>query len=242
MIMGMPVSIDITNCKNEKHFTDAFNKLREIDLQFSPYKPDSELSKYRRGELSQDELSTDMLRIQESCAQYELLTKGYFSAYYDGNFEPSGYVKSWAIQQVANLFASKGIVTFLINIGGDILARSDGSKNWTIAIQDPISQSQLLGMINVKNGAVTTSGLYERGNHIINPLTKRTTKQLISASVYGKNIITADVLATTCIAMGKSKALSFMESQPGYEALLIDKKGRVYTTKRFINLKKQIVQ
>ncbi len=242
MIMGMPVSIEISDCKDEKHFSDVFNLLKDIDSQFSPYKPESELSKYRKGVLNQNELSAEMLSVQEACAQYELITDGYFSAYYDGTFEPSGYVKAWAMQKAANLLNSKGFVTFLINVGGDILARSDGHKTWKIALQNPTDKDKITGVINVKNGAIATSGLYQRGSHIVNPHTKRPAIQLLSVTVYGQNIISADIFATTCVAMGKNKALDFMEKQPGYEALVIDRKERAYTTKRFISLKKQIVR
>jgi FAD:protein FMN transferase len=233
-IMGMSVSIDIPEVDSDSIFDQIFDRLRAIDRQFSSFRADSEVSRYSRGELDDDiQLSLSLQQIKTACAAYERLTSGYFSAYFNGKFNPTGYVKGWAIQQVADILTKQGYGTYLINAAGDVLAASNGDRRWQIGLQHPTQRLQTIGAVSLKNGAVATSGTYERGRHIFNPHTKTAVDGIISATVCGLEIITADVLATTCVAMGLPLALGFMEAQFGYEALLIGLDGSVLMTSQF---------
>jgi thiamine biosynthesis lipoprotein len=220
IIMGTGVSLDIPEAKNDIIFTDVFELLKKIDARFSPYKADSELSKYQHGEIPQKNLSRDMKSIMAGCNEYELLTDGYFTANYSGKYDPTGYVKGWAIDRAGDLLKKQGYRTFCIGIGGDILASSDGDKVWSIGVQDPADNSKILNKLSISNGAVATSGNYERGAHIINPKTGRPADELLSITVIGPDIIKADVLATAGFAMGLAGA-TFVNKQPGYKALTI---------------------
>lgn len=240
--MGIPISIDIPKSRSELVFRLVFERLRAVDRQFSTYKPDSELSRYRRGEIIESGLSADMVVSKEYCAKFEDLTDGYFSAYYNGTFDPTGFVKGWAIQQAAGILAENNEGTYLINAAGDILASSVNDKVWSIGLQDPTDKQSTIGTINMRNGAVATSGTYERGAHINDPHTKKPVYELLSSTVWGPDIITCDVFATTCQAMGHRKALDFMELQQGYEAILVDNKGLAYMTSGFVSPKMQIAQ
>lgn len=224
-IMGIPISIDIPHCTDNRLFELVFTRLRQIDDKFSTYKPDSRLNRFLRGSVSLDK---EMRLIQKACEAYEHKTNGYFSAYYKGTFDPTGYVKGWAIQEVGNILKEKGVTTFLINAAGDIMAASSGEKTWNVSLQDPFSRLKTLGTITLKNGAIATSGTYERGQHIVNPHTKKPAATLVSASVYGKEIITADVFATACIAMGTKKAIHFINHQHGYGAFFVDNRGATF--------------
>jgi thiamine biosynthesis lipoprotein len=232
-IMGIPISIDVPEVTDDIAISAAFERLRTIDVMFSTYKQGSDVSRYQRGELARVDFSDDMQKVWHATNLFKRLTDGYFSAYYGGSYDPTGYVKSWAIQEAGSILEAAGITTYLINAAGDILGASAGKKTWNIALQDPFSRQQSLGTLTLTNGAVATSGTYERGQHITDPHTKQASTSLVSATVYGKNIITADVFATTCIAMGSEKAIDFMNAQKGYEALLIDSHGFVFATNGF---------
>lgn len=227
-IMGVPISIDIPDTANAELFELAFARLRQIDVTFSTYKPGSTLNQFLRGECK---LTKEMLQVKSACEAYEQQTEGYFSAYFQGFFNPTGYVKGWAVQEVGDMLQANGVQSFLINAAGDIMAASDGKKQWNISLQDPFLRTKTIGTITLKNGAIATSGTYERGRHIINPHTKKPANGLISASVYGKNIAAADVFATACIAMGSLRAIDFIGSQPGYEALLVGTDGTVFDSR-----------
>ncbi|HEX5395280.1 MAG TPA: FAD:protein FMN transferase [Candidatus Saccharimonadales bacterium] len=219
-IMGTQASIDIPGCSKEAVFDAVFSRLREIDKRFSPYKKDSELSRYNRGELSERTLSEEMKHVLHACRKWEEKTEGYFSAWYGGECDPSGYVKGWAIAEAGKLLVEQGLSTFCISIGGDILVKSDGGKEWLIGVQHPGDRTKILNKLSISDGAIATSGNYERGKHIANPISGKPADDLLSITVTGPNIVTADVLATAAFAMGQ-KGVKFVNSQKGYRALAV---------------------
>ena len=227
--MGTAVSLDIPKAEDRAIFETVFKRLRSIDERFSPYKATSELCRFQGGEIKKADLSREMRRIMAACAAAETETDGYFSAYFDGQFNPTGYVKGWAIAEAGRLLKANGFKAFCLGIGGDILAASDGHKTWRIGLQDPRDPRALIGQLDIKNGAVATSGIYERGKHIINPKTGQPATELLSLSVTGPDIVKADVLTTAGLAMGQA-GLAFIARQKGYQALAIDRRGELSAT------------
>lgn len=218
--MGLINSLDIPGCDDRAVFDKAFARLRKIDKRFSPFKKSSELSRYSRGELTEARLSREMKTVIKACKDWEKRTDGYFSAWFGGEFNPTGYVKGWAIAEAGKVVEKQGYKNYCLGSGGDILAKSDSAKVWIIGIQDPKNPSKILNKLSIKNGAVATSGTYERGEHIINPKTDQPARELLSITVAGPDIITADVLATAAFAMGKAGP-DFVNKQRGYRALSI---------------------
>lgn len=225
--MGMPVVLDIPGCDSEAILLSVFKQLKQLDEQFSTYKPNSELSRFRRGELKPDLVSIGMKDTMKACLEWEKKTGGYFSARYGEGFDPSGYIKGWAIAEAGKSLKRLGFETFCISVGGDILASSSGSKVWNIAIQNPEHKSKVLAVIRAQNLAVATSGNYERGNHIINPKSGIPADFFTSLTVIGPDIVTADVYATAAYAMEKI-GLKFVDAQPGYEILAVGKNRNIY--------------
>ena len=219
--MGMPITIEVLHCSDNDILESCFRILKNIDKRFSPYKPKSELSQMVEGVLK-NAVSPQMQEVIKACAWFEAQTDGYFSANYNGQFDPSGYVKGWAIQCVADYLKSANIGTFLINAGGDILCSSDTSHVWGIGLQHPKVKHSVMGTISAKNTAVATSGTYERGNHIYNPLTGVAANDLLAVTVIGPDIILADVYATAVFAMGATQGLGFIAKQHGYKAIIVD--------------------
>ena len=241
MIMGMPVIVAIPDAKDKTVFDTVFTYLRDVDLTFSPYRDDSEVSLFNNGTLKKDDLSADVQHVFDQCEYYSRLTNGYFSAYYSRQFDPSGYVKSWAMQQAAHIIEAAGYQTYLMNIAGDMIGSGE-SRIWNIAIQDPLQKDAVLGVAKLHNQSIATSGSYERGSHIVNPLTRSADSDLISVSIYGDDVIVADVFATTCVAMGSKEAEAFMSQHPSYAALFIKKDGSKTSLNGFTLAKMQIAQ
>jgi len=218
-IMGMPVSIEVEGTQDEMIIKKAFNRFVIIDDKFSVYKTDSEVSKFASGELKESDLSAELKGVINECRKAESYTEGYFSAWYGGKFEPGGFVKGWAIAEAGKVIEKAGFKTYCIGAGGDILARSEG-KEWRIGVQDPKDKSKILNKLSIYDGAVATSGNYERGRHIINPKTGLAADELLSVTVTGPKIILADILATACFAMGQ-KASEFIKKFPGYSIYIV---------------------
>lgn len=226
----MPISLDIPNCSEEGIFKAVFDKFKSIDDRFSPYKPDSELSRLNGGGIDNNKLSSEMQHVIHACKKAEQETDGYFSAYHSGTLDTNGYVKAWATAQASELLRDKGVDTFCIGAGGDVLAASNSDKIWAVGIQDPSNGGAIIEQIEGKNFAVATSGTYERGAHIINPKTGKPASMFLSLSVIGPDIIQADILATAAFAAGK---LELISNKKSYKALAVDKDGKILATKEF---------
>jgi len=227
--MGLPISIDIPGCEDGTVFEAVFDRLRQIDERFSTYKPESEVLKFAVGKIAGADVSEELKAVIEACRDAERKTGGYFSAWAAGAFDPSGYVKGWALAEAGKVIDSQDYKTYCIGAGGDILACSNSDKTWNIGIQDPHNKTEILNKLSISNGAVCTSGSYERGPHITNPITKKPADELLSVTIAGPDIVWADILATAVYAMGEN-GISFMSSQPGYSYLIVDKSGSVNST------------
>lgn len=229
IIMGTGVSIDIPGLKDEKFFEEVFSLISKLDRRFSTFKANSEVSKFRRGELREDELSQQFQVVMRACLEMEKLTDGYFSAWFDGQFDPTGYVKSWSIEQACRLIKKAGHGTYCIGIGGDICARSDSDKIWRLGVENPSDPKTIVGVIEARNIGLATSGIYKRGQHVINPKTRKPVSHFLSTTIAGPSIIKADVFATAVYVMGK-KGPAFIARQPRYDALFINPNGKVQVT------------
>jgi thiamine biosynthesis lipoprotein len=79
------------------------------------------------------------------------------------------------------------------------------------------------------DGAVATSGGYERGHHILDPGSGRPAKALLSATVTGPDLALADALATGLFAAGE-RGLSAIAALEGYDALILKRDGSMLAT------------
>ena len=219
--MRLPISVDIPDAIDEKPFANVFALLRRIDRRFSPFKKTSELSRIQTGMVPKQAISAEMREVMDACDGLRAQTGGYFSAYFSGRFDPTGYVKGWAVRRASELLEAAGIGTYLINAGGDVLARSNSARVWRIGLQHPIHPGSIAGTVTAGNLAVATSGSYARGQHIIDPVAGRAASGVLSATVVGPDIAIADAFATAVCAMGKG-GVGFIEQQPGYELFLVE--------------------
>jgi len=219
----MPVTIDVRDRAGDAGTLElTFAEFRLLDRIFSPFRPDSEVSRINRGELKIEDASEEV-----SCAigigrLYTRATNGYFALWLNGRFDPSGLVKSWAIDRAASILELAGASSYFVDAGGDVLARGgngDGEP-WRVGIRHPIERSRFVSTVTGFDLAVATSGTYEKDLHVIDPHTGRPADELISVTVVGADILTADVYATAAVAMGYA-GLDFIEEVPGYEAYVI---------------------
>lgn len=227
--MGMPITVDIPDCANDQIFNKIYTELERIDSSYSNYKPNSEISRFNRGEIAEASLSKELKQILSACRQAEEATNGYFSAWAKGSLDANGYIKGWAISRAGELIAGQGYKTFCIAAGGDILAR--GSKVWRVGIQNPFDRQKIIEVVELENQSIATSGNYERGAHIINPKTKKPASHWASVSIIGPDIIEADVMATACFAMGE-KAEGFVKNKDQLLMIAVNQNKEVFTVSK----------
>jgi thiamine biosynthesis lipoprotein len=222
--MGMPIEIDLRD-----HGVDAepaFAWLRHVDALFSTYRPDSEISRLGRGELTLSECAPEVDEVLSRCLELQRETGGYFNVRAGGTLDPSGLVKGWAVAGAAERLAAAGARRFFINAGGDIATRGGP---WRIGIRHPLERSELAAVLEVSGVAVATSGEYERGRHVIDPHTGRPPEGLLSVTIAGPDLATADAYATAAFAMGAAGP-GWTATLSGYEALCITADRRVLST------------
>ncbi|WP_368388860.1 FAD:protein FMN transferase [Pedobacter polysacchareus] len=159
----------------------------------------------------------------------------------------NGIAQGYSVDVVADYLLKKGIRSFIVEIGGELRVegpKPDGSV-MRIGIEGPaassIDEPEIRHVLSFSTGAITTSGNYrkylQRGKgkiaHLINPKTGYPLdNQLISATIFAKDAITADGYDNAVMAMSVEEALAFVASQKGMEAYLIyhRKDGRVADT------------
>ena len=110
--------------------------------------------------------------------------------------------------------------------GGDIALRGGSSKNmpWQIGVAHPENTDLVSKIYQIKDGAIATSGTYERGNHIIDPQTKSIAVGARSATVVGENAGLVDALATALIVAGRDGALWFAKPElANYSCWVVDR-------------------
>jgi thiamine biosynthesis lipoprotein len=220
--MGIPIRIDVRDDVEPAALDEAFAWLEWVDDTFSTYKPDSEISRLGRGELTVFDCSPEVDEILVRCVALHDETGGFFSVRANGALDPSGLVKGWAAGRAADLLTASGARNFAVDAGGDVVLRGRPGPDelWRVGIRHPLEHDQLAAVLAVEDGAVATSAEYERGEHIIDPTTGRPPAGLLSVTFVGPDIATADAYATAAFAMGAAGP-AWAATRPGYETLCI---------------------
>jgi FAD:protein FMN transferase len=115
---------------------------------------------------------------------------------------------------------------FAINAGGDVRVQGLNAEGipWRIGIRHPRHDDEVIDVLSLTEGALCTSGDYERrsaqGGHILQPQTQTPVGALISVSVLAPSAMLADALSTAAFVLGPETGLEFLEQQ-GVEGLLI---------------------
>jgi FAD:protein FMN transferase len=225
-IMGTAIGFDVRDAAvAPAALEDAFEYLRDVDRRFSTYKPDSEVSRLSRGELSVAGCSPDVRQVLDLCEQVRETSQGYFDirkhrrdgSLYPGGLDPSGLVKGWALENAGRILEAGGARNYCINGGGDIVVRGEvaAGSPWRIGIRHPLQADKLATVVTVQDGAVATSGAYERGDHVLDPFTGRPPSGVLSITIVGPSLTFADAYATAAFAMGPT-GLAWVAGLAGY--------------------------
>ena len=235
-VMGMPVGIDVREGEvSAAAVVEVFDWLRFVDATFSTYKEESEISRLNRGELALPDAHPDVQAVLEECERLREQTGGYFDARAAGDgLDPSGLVKGWSVDRAGAILNAYGARNWSVYAGGDVLVRGrpDGEECWSIGIQHPQQRDAIAAVVHGTDLAVATSGEYERGQHVVDPHTGRPPVGVLSVTITGPELGTADALATAAFAMG-AEGPAWTARLDGYEAMTILADGRVLSTAGF---------
>ncbi|MFD7285817.1 FAD:protein FMN transferase [Streptomyces sp. NPDC059863] len=231
-VMGFPVSVrvDAGAADPGTAVAEVFAWLRQVDLRFSPFRPDSEVSRLDRGETPADELSPELSEILGLCEHYRVATRGAFDVRLPGRgLDPCAVVKGWSVQKAAELLSAAGATRFCVNAGGDVVA---AGGPWRVGVRHPERADRLCAVLEIAEGAVATSARYERGDHILDGRTGRPVTGLLSLTVVAASLTEADATATAAFAMG-AEGIKWAASRDGCEVFAVDEGQRVFRTAGF---------
>lgn len=238
-LMGTVFSVDVRDDLPEASIVPAVDaflaEVRDVERRFSPFIEDSEISRISRGELAEADAHEDVRWILGACEDLRRSSGGAFDARRhrpDGRLDPSAIVKGWSVDEAAHRhLAGAGLRDYEVVAGGDVLAAGFAApgSGWRIGIRHPDRADAVAAVLAIRDAAVATSGQYERGPHIEDPLGRGRMAQFKSLTVVGPSLTWADAYATAAFVMGLD-GLAWVHDRVGYGALAITAQDRVVWT------------
>lgn len=231
-VMGTVFSVDLRDpAVAEGALEDVVRRWHWVDEVFSTYRSDSHISRLGRGEITLAECPPEVAEILDLCAEAGRRSGGWFSALPGGSLDPSGMVKGWSIERASEQLVAAGSLAHCVNGGGDL--RCVGSPEpdvpWRVGIADPLRPGELAAVVSGHDVAVATSGIAERGSHVLDPYTGRPAEQLASVTLVGDDLTWVDAYATAALAMGP-RCREWIVGLAGIEGLVIDRDGGAWTS------------
>ncbi|TDE07298.1 FAD:protein FMN transferase [Flavobacterium sandaracinum] len=151
-----------------------------------------------------------------------------------------GIGQGYIADKVKDLLFSKGCLSGIINVSGDINAwgKQPDGKPWTVGIVNPLNKNRIFATFPIEDSAVETSGSYEkyvnfkgiRYSHIIDPRTGYPASGIVSVSVFAKQTEIADAMATGIFVLGVEVGLDLVNQIKGLECIIVDDKGKIHSS------------
>ena len=230
-VMGTVVSFvvhpgGLSDAAVHSALAQACRTLHEADGTFSTWKPQSPISRLRRGEATVEELPAEVATVLGLCERAKAASKGWFDPWaMPGGVDPTGLVKGWAAERALAELLQAGVPAAMVNAGGDLAVhdRPAPAEPWRIGIRHPWRVDALACVIEA-DAAVATSGAYERGEHLIDPHSGRPLTTAASATVTGPSLAIADALATALVVAGAGE-IGLITALADYDAYVIGRDG-----------------
>lgn len=237
--MNMPFTIifakrkfdDIDSNIYQEIVSEIERYLDRIEKKFSIYKEDSFVSKHNNLSNNFDEifLDSEYQEVYVRVQQAKTLTSGYFNPFFNDNYNPTGFVKGWAIENaffnyLKPLLDSNVVEGAGINGAGDMQVgvREGSDFFWQVGIENPHDNNKILAKYSLKNGAIATSGLNKKGAHIVS----NNEIDNIQVTVVGEYLSEVDVFATTGVSMPNSAWEQFV-SENKLTGILMTKENKL---------------
>jgi thiamine biosynthesis lipoprotein len=236
-LMGMPISLALRG----RHVDDdaahdawrrCLESLRRVDAVFSTYRDDSFISRLNRGEVTVCDGPSEVREVLDLGEQARRESGGAFDVRRragDGTtrLDTDGVVKGWAVQRASAAFADLPDTDFCLSAGGDMVCHvaDDTRPAWRIGIEDPRHSRTLAATVEVRRGAVATSGHAHRGRHVVDARTGEVPTAVGSVTVVADDLTRADLDATTAYALGPD-ALAWLRGRRGRRGLVVWDDGR----------------
>jgi FAD:protein FMN transferase len=206
----------------------------DVDRDFSTYKDGSWVTRLRQGKvvIAIGNCPDDVRAVWDLCLRAKDLSAGAFDPWaVAGGFDPSGLVKGWAADIAADLLVAAGVGHVQVNAAGDLALRGGWFnsaagvvKPWSIGVVNPDDRSEIVKVFEITDGAIATSGTYERGAHIYDPLNGLIAIGAKSATVVGAEGWLCDAMATAVMVAGQDSVKWFGQAAlAGYQVFAVNR-------------------
>ncbi|MFZ4863046.1 FAD:protein FMN transferase [Sphingobacterium sp. Mn56C] len=145
--------------------------------------------------------------------------------------------KGYAADMGRALMLHNHIPAGIVNASGDIATwgTQPNGKPWAIGINNPFKNHRILKTIKLTDGAIATSGSYEkyaeingkRYAHIINPKTGYPATGITSVTIYGPSAEYANALSTSVMVLGLIEGTELLKKNPTYKYVIQTDQGKV---------------
>ena len=235
--MNMPFTIVFVRDSFDEILVDVLNQivneidkyLQNVEEKFSPFLSESLVSRHTDlgEELQDDFFDIEYQEVYSRSIIAKKETHGLFDPFFDGKYNPTGFVKGWAIENafmkyIKPLIDNNILEAGAINGAGDMQVgtRLDSSFSWKIGIENPEDKEKIIAKYSIKNGAVATSGLSKRGRHI------KSDNDInhIQVTVVGTYLSEVDVLATAGVVANEKIWREIVENKL-LTGILLTKEG-----------------
>lgn len=140
------------------------------------------------------------------------------------------------------LLKERGVTSAMLDLGGNIQVlgeKPDGSA-WRVAVRNPFDTGGSLGVLEVRDRAVITSGNYERYfvgedgsryGHILDPSDGYPADSgLAAVTIVGDSGVRCDGLSTALFVMGEDAAADYWRRHRDFEMFFVTEDARLYMT------------
>jgi len=148
--------------------------------------------------------------------------------------------KGYIADRVQQWLRQQGVTQALINLGGNVQtlgAPPHEPQGWQIGLKKPFADDNaLLGVIEVREKSVVTSGIYERyfeqqgrcWHHIFDPRTGYPLdNELLSVTVISDRSLDGDIYTTLLYGMGTEQGLNWIASQSDIDAIFVTRDRQI---------------
>lgn len=235
--MNMPFTIAFVRDSFDETLIDVLNQivneidkyLQNVEEKFSPFLSESLVSRHTDigEELQDDFFDIEYQEVYSRSIIAKKETHGLFDPFFDGKYNPTGFAKGWAIENafikyIKPLIDNNILEAGAINGAGDMQVgtRLDSNFSWKIGIENPEDKEKIIAKYSIRNGAVATSGLSKKGQHI------KSDNDInhIQVTVVGTYLSDVDVLATAGVVANEKIWREIVENKL-LTGILLTKEG-----------------
>ena len=190
----------------------------------------------KRGINRIDSAAVDSINRYVRLNKWDFSVSGIIKKRYDEQqLDMSALAKGYAVDYIAHILETLGSENYLVDIGGEVKAKGINASGtvWSLGINTPYIEADVTDyqvVVRLEDKAMASSGNYRNYHkiqdgvygHTIDPITGYPYQDsLLGVSIITDECIDADAIATACMAMGYTKAATFITNQPDVAACFL---------------------